>query len=88
VNPAPSTGGRKEDLPELAVSLATLADALLDRGLDLADAVKIFETRYLQAAVERHEGNISRASAILGIHRNTLRSKLQRNGHRARPRRR
>jgi DNA-binding NtrC family response regulator len=88
VNPAPPTGGRKEDLPELAVSLAKLADALLDRGLDLTDAVKIFETRYLQAAVERHEGNISRASAVLGIHRNTLRSKLQRNGHRARPRRR
>jgi DNA-binding NtrC family response regulator len=88
VTPTTNTASRKEDLPELAVSLATLADALLDRGLNLTDAIKIFETRYLQAAVERHEGNISRASAVLGIHRNTLRSKLQRNGHRASRRRR
>lgn len=85
--PSSTPGERKDDLSELAASLVALTDALLDRGLDLADALRIFESRYVRAAVDRHEGNLSRASAVLGVHRNTLRSKLQRNGHRPRKRR-
>jgi DNA-binding NtrC family response regulator len=61
-----------------------VADALLDRGLPLEEALNVFEVRYLRSAVARHSGNISQAAAALGIHRNTLRSKLQRNGQRTR----
>ncbi len=52
----------------------------MDRGLPLGDALSAFELRYLREAVQRSHGNLSQAAAKLGIHRNTLRSKLQRNG--------
>ncbi|HVN31996.1 MAG TPA: helix-turn-helix domain-containing protein [Thermoanaerobaculaceae bacterium] len=73
---------RRAALRELGDALGNVADALLDRGLQLEEALKVFEVRYVRSAVARHRGNISQAAAALGIHRNTLRSKLQRNGQR------
>jgi two-component system response regulator AauR len=59
-----------------------VADAMLDRGLDLEAAIAAFEAKYVRAALERHSGNLSQAAQALGIHRNTLRAKLKRNGAR------
>jgi len=78
--PAPRTG----ELRELGDALTRIAGALLERGVLLQEALDAFELRFLLAAVQRHDGNLSHAATELGIHRNTLRSKLQRNGHRAR----
>lgn len=75
---------RRAALRELGDALGSVADALLDRGLALDEALNVFEVRYVRSAVARHSGNISQAAAALGIHRNTLRSKLQRNGQRSR----
>jgi DNA-binding NtrC family response regulator len=75
---------RRAALRELGDVLGNVADALLDRGLQLDEALNVFEVRYVRSAVARHRGNISQAAAALGIHRNTLRSKLQRNGQRKR----
>lgn len=75
---------RRAALRELGDALSSVADALLDRGLALDEALNVFEVRYVRSAVARHSGNISQAAAALGIHRNTLRGKLQRNGQRAR----
>lgn len=78
------TGGsreeRREALRRLGDTVTSVADALLDRGLDLEEAVAAFEARYVRAAVERHGGNLSQAALALGIHRNTLRAKMKRNG--------
>jgi DNA-binding NtrC family response regulator len=74
---------RREELRRLGDTVASLADALLDRGLDLEAAVAAFEAKYVRAALERHDGNLSQAAQALGIHRNTLRAKLKRNGARA-----
>jgi two-component system response regulator AauR len=71
---------RRPTLRELGLSLATVAGALLDRGVALDEAVKSFEVGYLRSALDRHRGNLSQAAAALGIHRNTLRAKLQRDG--------
>jgi DNA-binding NtrC family response regulator len=73
---------RRAALRQLGDALGNVADALLDRGLPLDEALNVFEVRYVRSAVARHRGNISQAAAALGIHRNTLRSKLQRNGPR------
>jgi DNA-binding NtrC family response regulator len=75
---------RRAALRELGDALGNVADALLDRGLQLDEALNVFEVRYVRSAVDRHGGNLSQAAAALGIHRNTLRSKLQRNGQRKR----
>ncbi len=71
---------RREALRRLGDTVAAVADALLDRGLDLEEAVAAFEAKYVRAALERHGGNLSQAASALGIHRNTLRAKLNRNG--------
>lgn len=75
---------RRAALRELGDALGNVADALLDRGLQLDEALNVFEVRYVRSAMVRHAGNLSQAAAALGIHRNTLRSKLQRNGQRNR----
>ena len=75
---------RRAALRALGDALGNVADALLDRGLQLDEALNVFEVRYVRSAVARHRGNLSQAAAALGIHRNTLRSKLQRNGQRTR----
>lgn len=75
---------RREALRELGDTLSTVADALLDRGVQLDEALRLFELRYTRCAVARQDGNLSQAAAALGIHRNTLRSKLQRDGQRSR----
>lgn len=75
---------RRAALRELGDALGNVADALLDRGLQLDEALNVFEVRYVRSAIARHAGNLSQAAAALGIHRNTLRSKLQRNGQRNR----
>lgn len=80
----PAPAARAGELRELGDALTRIADALLERGVLLQDAVDAFELRFLQAAVTRNSGNLSHAAAELGIHRNTLRSKLQRNGRRTR----
>lgn len=80
--PPPPVDSR-ETLQQLTDALASAAGKLMDRGLPLGDAVSAFELRYLREAVRRNRGNLSQAAAMLGIHRNTLRSKLQRNGNRS-----
>ena len=78
------TGGSREDrreaLRRLGDTVTSVADALLDRGFDLEAAVTAFEAKFVRAAIERHGGNLSQAALALGIHRNTLRAKLKRNG--------
>jgi DNA-binding NtrC family response regulator len=83
VNEPGQQARREALLRELGDGIASLADALLDRGVELEEAVAAFEARYVRTAVARHSGNLSQAAEALGIHRNTLRSKLQRNGGRS-----
>lgn len=83
-HPLTACGSDRQELLELSDVLGTVAVTLLDQGFILAEAMQVFEVRYLQAAVDHHGGNLSRAATALGIHRNTLHSKLQKNGGRHR----
>lgn len=69
-----------DGLRAISDAVVSLADALLDRGLTLEEAVAAFEARFVRQALTRHGGNLSQAAMALGVHRNTLRQKLQRNG--------
>ncbi|MEN3333826.1 MAG: hypothetical protein V7641_3191 [Blastocatellia bacterium] len=46
-------------------------------GDDFKDARKEFERRYIEKCLERSSGNITRAAAILGIHRQSLQQKIK-----------
>lgn len=69
--------------------LADLVREMLDKGIELKTAVREFERIYIEEALVRAEGNVSRAAEVLGVHRNTLRSKMDAGKSRAaRPARR
>ncbi len=53
-----------------------LVDHLLTANIFLEEAIEVLEKNMIQKALERHEGNRSAASKLLGIHRNTLQRKM------------
>lgn len=74
--------------------LDSLVSQMVERGISYLDAVREFEKRFIEATLGRNEGNQSKAARALGIHRNTLKRKVEDlalNGrarpHKKRPRR-
>lgn len=57
--------------------LTEIVDELVSSGITLEQAVLAFEAKYISVAMERTEGNVTQASRVLGIHRNTLHNKLR-----------
>jgi DNA-binding NtrC family response regulator len=51
-------------------------ELLLDAGMFLGQSVEILEQSMIQRAMDRAGGNRTNAAKMLGIHRNTLQSKL------------
>lgn len=49
-----------------------LVDDILENGLTREQAVTAFDRRLMDAALKRTNGNVTRASRMLGVHRNTL----------------
>jgi len=50
---------------------------LIGSGITLEQALDVFEGKYIAAAMNANEGNVTRASRLLGVHRNTLHNKLR-----------
>ncbi len=50
---------------------------LIGGGIPLDQALEVFEAKYIAAAMDASEGNVTRASRALGVHRNTLHNKLR-----------
>lgn len=57
--------------------LESLVGMMVERGILLEEAVLEFEKKFIKRALERANGNQSRAAKILGIHRNTLGRKVE-----------
>ena len=57
--------------------LSELVSEMVDRGIRFADAQREFEKHFITQVVARHEGNLGKAAATLGVHRNTLTRKIQ-----------
>ena len=68
--------------------LEAFVGQMVDRGIQFDEAICEFEKRFIRRALDRSNGNQSRAARLLGIHRNTLSRKIglykleQRNHHR------
>jgi DNA-binding NtrC family response regulator len=56
--------------------LEALVGQMVERGILFDEAVNEFEKRFIKRALDRSNGNQSRAARILGIHRNTLSRKI------------
>ena len=68
--------------------LEALIGQMVDRGILFDEAVGDFEKKFIKRALERSNGNQSRAAILLGIHRNTLSRKIDLYKLDSRPRRR
>lgn len=56
--------------------IEALCIEMLDRGIEFGEALEQFEKTFIIEMVRRKGGNMIRASAALGIHRNTLSKRL------------
>jgi DNA-binding NtrC family response regulator len=56
--------------------LGKLIEEMLQEGLGLPLAVRAFERLYIEKAMEKAGGNQCKAAELLGVHRNTLASKM------------
>ena len=50
---------------------------LISSGITLEQAVEAFEAKYIVAAMKENRGNVTKASVVLGVHRNTIHNKLR-----------
>jgi len=57
--------------------LCNIIGELITNGITLEQALDVFEGKYIAAAMDASEGNVTRASRVLGVHRNTLHNKLR-----------
>ena len=57
--------------------MAALVEEMVDRGILFEDACLQFETRFVTVVLDRHNGNLSKASEELRLHRNTLSKRLK-----------
>jgi DNA-binding NtrC family response regulator len=57
--------------------LNQIIDELIASGITLDQAVEAFEGKYIAAAMSANRGNVTKASRVLGVHRNTLHNKLR-----------
>jgi DNA-binding NtrC family response regulator len=56
--------------------LCRLVGELVKQGISLQQANREFERQYLLAALRAYAGSLSRSATALGVHRNTLRTKM------------
>ena len=56
--------------------LERLVDEMVTKGIYLEDAQREFEKRFITQVLSSTDGNLSKASEVLGMHRNTLSRKI------------
>jgi DNA-binding NtrC family response regulator len=56
--------------------LENIIDEMIDGQLLLDEALSEFEKLYIQKAMSKYKGHISRTAVALGIHRNTLAKRM------------
>jgi DNA-binding NtrC family response regulator len=67
--------------------LERLVAEMVNRGILYEDARREFERRFIQCALDEAGGSIGRAAERTGLHRNTLRRKMDQYGISANSRR-
>jgi transcriptional regulator with PAS, ATPase and Fis domain len=61
----------------LKARLEAIVAEMVERGILFEDACEEFEHHFINAVLARNKGNVSRAAAELGIHRNTLSKRVR-----------
>jgi DNA-binding NtrC family response regulator len=56
--------------------LEQLVGEMVERGIHYEDAQREFQRQFIACVVAKCDGNLSKAAARLGVHRNTLTRKV------------
>ena len=56
--------------------LDQLIAEMMEKRIYLDEAVGEFEKKFIQSALQKTEGNQTKAAKVLGVHRNTLSRKI------------
>ena len=56
--------------------LEQLVSEMVDRGIDFEDGQREFDKAFITRMIQRCDGNLGKAAAKLGVHRNTLARKV------------
>ncbi len=54
-----------------------LVKDMIEKGINLKDALREFEKIFFEQASRKHDGNRTRMAETLGIHRNTLHNRAK-----------
>ena len=67
--------------PRLKERVETLCRDMIEKGILYSEAMEHFERCFITEVMRRNRGNLTRAAASLGIHRNTLSKKVNHRNH-------
>jgi len=68
---------RKYDSLNIHQKMELLVAEMVDKGVRFRDALKEFQKLYIESAGKKFEGNKSKMSDALGVHRNTLHNRVK-----------
>jgi DNA-binding NtrC family response regulator len=57
--------------------LQQLVTEMVEKGIRFEDARREFDRQFVASVVTRCDGNLGKAAAMLGVHRNTLTRRMQ-----------
>ena len=66
---------KKSDKPTIHRKMEIIIEEMVEKELSLKDGLKEFEKIYIETALKKYKGNMTKMAKALGIHRNTLRSR-------------
>ena len=68
---------RRSSEPSLHQRMELIVKELVDKDINLKDALREFEKIFFEQAARKHEGNKTKMAQALGIHRNTLHNRAK-----------
>lgn len=71
------TEGAQKPQLRLKERLESLCMEMIEKGILYSEALEQFEKCFIAEVMRRNNGNLIRAAANLGIHRNTLSKKVR-----------
>lgn len=68
---------KKHESLNLHQKIEILIQEMVEKELDLKDAMREFEKIYIETASKKYQGNMTKTAKALGVHRNTLRNRVK-----------
>jgi len=68
---------KRSSEPSLHQRMELIVKDMVDRDINLKDALREFEKIFFEQAARKHQGNKTKMAQALGIHRNTLHNRAK-----------